>query len=262
MDIDDRTNAKEYFLKAIRYASSLGYDTRYGDALNNYGALVYDEQKYDSAYFYFDSARRIYEKTGQMDAMATGYENTGIALVYLNQKQKGLKNLHRAYAMFDSLGLKEDRVSVLLDLGLAFERTGNNDSVFYYYSKSYAQSGAIGFNYGKKLSLRKLYLCAKKENDFKNALAWHEQYMRLKDSLESENLKKNLQEMEVRYQTVKNEKTILELKDRELIEKSNRRFLLLLLVIVVTLVFFLALFFQDQCRRIIPLPAYSIRFVL
>ncbi len=249
MDIDDRTNAKEYFLKAIRHASSLGYDTRYGDALNNYGALVYDEQKYDSAYFYFDSARRIYEKTGQLDAMATAYENTGIALVYLNQKQKGLKNLHRSYAMFDSLGLKEDRVNVLLDLGLAFEKTGNNDSVFYYYSKSYAQSGAIGFNYGKKQSLRKLYLCAKKENNFKNALTWYEQYTRFKDSIEGENLKKNLQEMEVKYQTVKKEKTILELKDRELIEKSNRRFLLLLLIIVVTLVFFLALFFWFKRKK-------------
>ncbi len=242
MDIGKPENAKTYLLQAIEYAAPLGYDTRYADPLNNYGALVYDEQKYDSAYIYFDSARRIYEKTGKPDAIATGYENVGVTQVYLNQKEQGFKNLHHAYRMFDSLNMIKDKVSVLLDMGLAFEKTGNNDSVIYYYLKSYELSKAIGFNYGKKLSLFNLYQTTKKSGNYKNSLGWHELYTSLKDSLENENLKENLQELEAKYQTVKQEKTILELREKELIEKSRRKLLMSLLFIVISLVIFLALF--------------------
>lgn len=249
MDIGKLDKAKGYFLKSIGYAAPLGYDIRYADPLNNYGALVYDEQKYDSAYFYFDSARRIYEKTGKPDAIATGYENVGITLVYLNQKQKGLQNLHRAYHMVDSLNIKKDKISVLLDLGLAFEKIGNYDSIFYYYLKSYALSNAVGYNYGKKISLYNLYQAAKKTDHYKSALLWQEQYTKLKDSLESEKLKENFQEIEVKYQTVKKEKTILELREKELIEQSNRRFLILLLLIIVSIVVFLALFFWFKRKK-------------
>ncbi len=249
MDIGKPEKAKMYLLEAIKYATFLGYDTRYADPLNNYGALVYDEQKYDSAYFYFDSAKRIYEKTGKPDAIATGYENVGVTQVYLNQKEQGFKNLHHAYRIFDSLNLIKDKVSVLLDMGLAFKKTGNNDSVIYYYLKSYELSKAIGFNYGKKLALFNLYQTTKNTGNYKSSLKWHELYTQLKDSLESENLQENLQELEAKYQTVKQEKTILELREKELIEKSNRRFLLSLLIVVVSLTIFLMLFFWLKRKK-------------
>ena len=249
MDIGKPEKAKMYLLEAIKYAAFLGYDTRYADPLNNYGALVYDEQKYDSAYFYFDSAKRIYEKTGKPDAIATGYENVGVTQVYLNQKEQGFKNLHHAYRMFDSLKLIKDKIYVLLDLGSAFEKTGNNDSVLYYYLKSYELSKAIGYNYGKKLSLFNLYQTTKNTGNYKSSLKWHELYTKLKDSLESENLQENLQELEAKYQTVKQEKTILELREKELIEKSRRRLLLSLLFIIISLVLFLALFFWLKRKK-------------
>ncbi len=243
MDIGNSNKTKLYFLKSIKYARHLGYDTRHGDPLNNYGAFLYDEGKYDSALFYFDSALRIYKKTGMQDAMAAGYENVGITLVYLNQQKTGLQYLRNAFTIFDSLNLARDKISVLLDLGLAFEKTGNNDSVLYYYTRAYQSSKSIGYSYGIKTSLYKLYQINKKTGNHQLALNWHEQYMQFKDSVESEHLKKNLQEIEAKYKSVKQEKTILELKEKELIEQSRQRIVQFIFGVIITIVLFLAILF-------------------
>ena len=241
MDMDQVQQSKHYFSLCLDKLRFFPANYLYGDALNNLGTIFYEEKKYDSALVYFERARKVYQKAKKADAVAASYENIGVTQVYLNDVDEGFKNLHIAGKMFDNLHLKKDKVNVLLDMGQAFIAVGSIDSAKLYLLSGLELSTEIGYTYGQKLSLLKLYDSNHKEGNFKKALYWFEKYVELKKSLDSKDLKENLQELEVKYQTVKKEKEIIELKDRELIEKANSRFLNMVIVAIVIFVLLLIL---------------------
>jgi len=241
MDMDQVQRSKQYFALCLEKLRYFPANYLYGDALNNLGTIMYEEKKYDSALLYFERAKRVYQKAQKVDAVAASYENIGVTQVYLNDVDEGFKNLHIAGKTFDYLHLKRDKVNVLLDMGQAFIEVGLLDSAKLYLLSGLKLSTDIGYTYGEKLSLLKLYDSNHKDGNFEKALYWFKKYVALKKNLDSKDLKENLQELEVKYQTVKREKKIIELKDRELIEKANSRFLNMVILTIIILAFLLAL---------------------
>ncbi len=225
MEIDQEQNGVLYLKKTIKLLKKYPNNTLYGDALNNYGIIFYDRKEYDSALFYFQQALQVYLQTDKEDAIAVSYENSGISLIYLGQIQKGLNSLHLALKMFKELGLDDDKVSALLDLGQAFIEIGKIDSAAFYLNESLKLSKHIHNTFGEKESLFMLYTLNKKVSKFQDALNWYQYYVDFKDSLDNNEMQKNLQELEVKYQSAQREKEILHLKDQELLDRADKRFL-------------------------------------
>lgn len=248
MDMDQIHRAKQYFSLCLDKLRFFPANYLYGDVLNNLGTILYEEKKYDSALLYFERAKRVYQKNKKEDAVAASYENIGVTQVYLNNIDQGFKNLRIAGKTFDNLHLKRDKVNVLLDMGQAFIEVGLIDSAKLYLLSGLKLSKEIGYTYGEKLSLFKLYDGNRKDGNFEKALYWFEKYVALKQILDSKDLKENMQELEVKYQTVKREKEIMELKDRELIEKANKRFLntVIVTIIILSLLLILILWFKRK----------------
>ena len=234
MDIDNDSIGKIYYRKAIRKLKFYKSSCSYADNLNNYGIVFYDEEAYDSALFYFLKALDVYQKVGQTDGIAAGYQNIGISYVFLNRADEGLKYLFRAAKMFKDLNLPRDQASALVDVGRAYIEMNRFDSAGYYLHKALDISTSVRHAFSTKEALRLLYKMNEKAGNYKQALSDYKNYMAFKDSIDSREMKENLQELEVKYQTARREQEILKLKERELLDKAQKK---LLIVGIVGLVF-------------------------
>ena len=226
MDIEQVDKGKEYYRKAIQKLKSKDNTYTYADLLNNYGIVFFDEGRYDSALFYYNQALDVYRNIGQTDAIGAGYQNIGITHVLMKNSTIGLDYLHRALDIFNHQELPNDEASVLVDLGRAFIETRQFDSATYYLNRALDISEEIGNTYYKKQSLFLLYQLNEKKNNYISALRFFKEYTAFKDSVDNLTMKENIQELEVKYQTAKHEKEILHLKDRELLDKAQKRLMI------------------------------------
>ncbi|NOX87130.1 MAG: tetratricopeptide repeat protein [Chlorobi bacterium] len=240
MDIEQPEKGKEYYRKAIQKLKFNKQSNRYADLLNNYGIVFYDEGMYDSALFYYNQAMDIYQQIGQTDAIAVSYQNIGITYVQIQDEKKGLRFLHKAQDIFKKLELPGDQASVNVDLGNAFIETRQYDSASFYLERALEISDNIQNTYYKKQALFALYELYEKSGNDRQALNYYKKYSAFKDSLDNQSMKKNLQELEVRYQTAQRENEIARLKNRELLDKAQKR-LLIVGIIGLILVFGFAL---------------------
>jgi len=226
MDIEQVDKGKEYYRKAIQKLKSKDNTHTYADLLNNYGIVFFDEGRYDSALFYYNQALDVYRSIGQTDAIGAGYQNIGITQVLMKNSTIGLDYLHRALDIFNNQELPNDKASVLVDLGSAFIETQQFDSATYYLKRALNISEEIGNTYYNKQALFLLYQLNEKKNNYIGALHFFKEYTAFKDSVDNLTMKENIQELEVKYQTAEHEKEIIQLKDKELLDKTQKRLLI------------------------------------
>ena len=225
MDLGKINKAKEFYLKAIdRYNTGIA-DYVIANILNNYGTLFYEEKDYDSALICYNRALNVYKQTGQADGVAIASQNLGITYVFLGQPDKGLFYLKSALNTFTSLQMKNSMASALVDLGTAFMEFKQYDSAAACFHKVLDITSQIKSAYYKKLALKYLYELNQQKGDYKKAFEYYQQYVAFKDSIDNLSMQRNLQELAVKYKTAEHEKEIIHLKDQELIERANNRFL-------------------------------------
>ncbi len=238
---NDKEAAKLYRL-TLKLMENHNRSGAYADLLNNYGTMLFDQKRYDSAYSCFLKAGAVYRELDLKDAVAAYYQNRGITEVKLNKPGQGLNNLHKALAIFKSLNLRRDQASVYNDLGLAFMDLNRYDSSRYYLEKALRLSESMHDSYLYKTALHYLFVLNKKFNRHQKALSYYIKYNAFKDSLENIQIQNNIKELEVKYRTVKHEKEIKELKDRELIEKANNKILWLSIIALFVIFAFTGIF--------------------
>ncbi len=226
MDLGQAAKGKSYYRKAIAILHNYQNNTIVADLFNNFGITFYDEKAYDSALYYYNKALTIYQNIGQTDAVAASLQNIGITYIFLKEKEKGLNYLRRSNQIFEKHDLPGDQASVLIDLGTAFSEISKADSAALYLQKAYIIAKNIQNSYYIKTSLYQLYKLFEKEGKYKKALSYYHDYTVFKDSLENQAMKENLQELEVKYESAQRESEIIQLKDRELLSKVQKRLLI------------------------------------
>ncbi len=258
LDMGKNDYAAELYEKTIRLLVNYQNTIDYADVSNNYGTLLFDLGKYDSAYLYFLKAGEIYRLQNKKDALGAFYQNRGITEVKLGRTYEGLKNLHKALSIFKELKLVNDQASALTDLGLAFSDLNNYDSSMFYLTKALRLSEKIHDSFDYKTALKYLYLLNKKYRHYDLALNYHTKYIAFKDSLENLQIQKNIQELQIKYETVKHEKEIKDLKNRELIEKANNRQLWFSIIILFVIFSFTGIFMFVKRKKDIEIHTQKV----
>lgn len=230
MDIEQVDKGKEYYRKAIQKLKSKDSTRTYADLLNNYGIVFFDEGRYDSALVYYNQALDVYRNIGQTDAIGAGYQNIGITHVLMKNSKTGLNYLHRALDIFNQQELPNDKASVLVDFGRAFIETQQFDSATYYLNRALNISEEIGNTYYKKQSLFLLYQLNEKKNNYSSALHFFKEYTAFTDSIDNLTMKENIQELEMKYKTAEHEKEIIRLKDKDILDKTQKRLLIVVIL--------------------------------
>lgn len=176
---------------------------------NVYGnlALTYANQKrYELAMEYYQKAREIDKATNNNWGLGINNENIGLVLQEQGKYQEAIRYYEEAKTIFVANNFTTDLSRVLTNLGQAYYLLGDFSA-----SKKNLQEALKYQTDSKKVTmeihsnLSKLY---KKQGQFGLALSHFEDFTRYKDSIFEEDRMKNINELQVKYESTKKDKEI------------------------------------------------------
>lgn len=205
---------------------------------------------------YFDSSK-YYAQKGHRDALEI---NDRSLLVTTYTKLSGLEfyeqNTTKALAYLDTARIISnpetdmtslytihgDIAHIYMDMSRYNNAKKHADSCLYYAQKAGTHSAVMN-------AYALIYQCGKKSEDYMAALAAIEDYINIKDSVETVEKHEVINELEEKYNRAKNEKTIKELNQEKQISELKIKFLtagILFTILVVVAVF---LFYRQQMLK-------------
>ena len=191
--------ALAYYKRAIEMAKKTNYKLGLITAYNNLGINYQERQLFDSALFYFEQV--LAYDVEQKDSFSLGgsYNNVGVV-------QLGLKNYKRAEELF-LLALQFKKAQNDLQ---GYANTCNNLAETYLYTKplnvlTWLDTASFiakekGFRSVLAESYRIYTAYYKQTNNFRQALAFHEAFHYLNDSLKSDELNVKLTQVQKQYE--------------------------------------------------------------
>lgn len=241
---------REYFLKAdsLSRANELyaNFFTRVG-IMNDLGGFYESDGELAKAKATYEQMYELSEKEQYANGMTVALSNLVPVLKKMGLKQEALNKSLMALTLSE----KSDRIyHVIYDLNNVGEQyldIGKPNSALPYFLRAEKLAEDKAFPLERMQSWKGLYKSYKNIGDYRKALAYFEQEVQLSDSLKGVEVKRNVAELETRYETEKKEQQIRELSLRSELDKKKLRALLGLVFASVLMI--ILLFYIIRIRR-------------
>lgn len=230
----------EYYNKVKSLNDSLGNQIAEAETMSNLASVYADMEKLEYAMFNVNRSIDIFEKHSILDWLAFAYETKG--KVYLKQYNYNwaLYWYHQSEMLHKKLD--DDRARIDLYNGMAEAHFGlENDSLAEHYATSaFKISNSIHFVEGTQKCARTLYNIYRKKQDYATALAYHELYQELSDSLSRNENKQSLSLLKTKTEYERQKETLIRENEKALAQQNRYikvgTILLLLAILVIYLV--------------------------
>ncbi len=197
--------ALNYFFKALKMAEEIGDKTRIEIQLGNIGNVYTEQSDYYRALDYYFKASKIGEELGNKNGIAVNFSNIGRIYFAQNDYPKALDYYFKALKMQEELGDKNSIATDLGNIGELYTAAKKYKEAEEYLKKAAALDNSIGALNGLRqdeLSLSQLYETIER---YKLALVHYKKAVILKDTLFSQESKKQLIRKEMNYEFDKKE---------------------------------------------------------
>ena len=276
----DYPKALEYYFKALKMAEKLGFKNEIAYDLGNIGIIYHDQANYSKALDYSLKALKIDEGLGNKNGVSRHLSNIGA--VYEDQAGHSKNNSTAQYLLFgrasdyyfkalkiaEELGDNRNVAIDLMNIGSLYTKMAKYQEAYNYIYRGFALSDSIGEKDNVKdgyKSLSTLYEKSKTplhdtiggnvltmEQMRLRALHYFKSYLSLRDTLFSEDNKKQLVRKELNYQFEKKEAASKAETDKQAAvttaESKKQRFVLILVSCILLLVLIFASFILRALR--------------
>ncbi len=218
--------AADSFRKAIRIHEKLHDSVNLPNAYNNLGTVYKAQNDYEQALEYYNKALEIDVLTNNNWGISINKQNVGEVLIDKGEYEEALIYLNDAYDI-------QERHDYNTDLGVTISKLG----MAYFYLNNYSKSEAVlkkGLMEATNSKLVNqdlhftLYNLYRKTNNFKQALHHHEKYIAYKDSIFNEKNLKNINSLQIQFETQKKDNEIatqnlqLQAQENDILKKKNQ----------------------------------------
>ncbi len=230
--------------EAVRLSKSLEDQSVYSNSLTNL-AICY--KKMDS----LKKAEGLYKKVLNLSrdnerSMAVDLMNLGILYIRMEKYPKAMQYLDSSYYFCKKHEITYGFLLYAQQKGKVFMKLNNYDSAIYYTQKAIQLSKPYQLFKEQSQMMMQLYEMYRDLGQDDSALKYFVDYSALKDSLHNADVRKQLAEIENKYEHEKNLKQIAELNEENLKIKSHRKMLLFIGIILILL---LSLFYVYRVFR-------------
>ena len=220
-----------YMRKSIKLLEQLNIK-KINHIYDNYGILLFINEKIDSAIFYHKRALKISKI--QQDSVSLGYNYAHLSTVYSAINKHSI-----AKKFIDSSSIIRRSINDIYGIAVNYTHTADinfNELKFQEAISNYKSSAALAkennYQHLEKYCYEYIAKSYKEINDYKNAFTYNEKFQSLKDSVINQQTNKKIAELEVEFETEKKEKEIAvqkeEILEQELEIKNKNLFALLL----------------------------------
>ncbi len=198
----DYENALAYFEESLEIYNSLEQKGNAALCLGNIANVYARMKHFDKALKYHDLSLKMNENFGNTKMVANAYNNIG--LIYFDQDNPNLalefftKSLNIKNEIEDDKGVS----TTLTNIGNAHNRKGNYGNAITYCQQAYEMAGKLGVLHDQLNACECLYEAYKGSRQGNRALQYHEKMLEFKDSLDSKETAKKLQQMEFAKQVM------------------------------------------------------------
>lgn len=202
--------ALSYFEKALEANKSLGNKNGVATNYNNISGVYIEQKKYNKAMKYAKIAKKINEEIKNLYGVAI---NLGmIADLYLkkNEIDKSLTYYNQALEINKKIGDKYYTALYLSHVASIYIQKKEYKTAIKYAEKSLKLASETGALINKKDSYYYLAKAYAETGNFKKAYYYKNLYIDVKDSIYNDEKSKAIAEMQVKYESEKKEKQILQ----------------------------------------------------
>lgn len=204
--------ASYYFGQAIRLAGLLKDSTRLGNALINMGALYSTEKKYDSASGYFRKGLDIAYQMNDPQMIRDALNDVGDTYFKLKMPDKGVAYIQKALVYARQLGYPYDIAQILTTLGKYAVDAHRPSEAYTYLTEAISIADTIHSNYLLAEAYKQISAADSSQNNYKMAYHHYALFKQYDESVFSEDMAKQINEAESKYQVQKKQDSILVLQ--------------------------------------------------
>lgn len=249
--IGNKEKCKVYLMKALELVNE-GYYMKGFDAaiFNEVGRFYTDEElNYDSALFYFNKTLKISKKMGWKRGISVSIKNIASVYEEMGDYVAAIEGYKKSLELNIEMGHAAGIVNSYYVIGKNYAKVGDQIKAIVTYKKGIAKANEFGIISDLPNLYKSLYESFKSIKNITEALSAYENYVFFNDSILGIEQKKQITELETKYESEKKEQQIINLtQEKELQEIRTRQqklwvFSLIILVCIITL---MALLFIRQ----------------
>ncbi|MBT8283582.1 MAG: tetratricopeptide repeat-containing sensor histidine kinase [Muriicola sp.] len=242
----DYDQAQIFYDIVKKLNDKLGDEVNSAQTMSNLASLYADMGKLDYAMFNANRSIAIFEENQVMDWLAYAYEIKGKVYLKQNKYQWALYWYHQGELLHENLD--DDRGKIDLFNGMAEAYLGQKkDSLAQKYAmEAYEISNRINFVEGTQKCAKTLYKISKNKKEFRKALAFHEIYQEVSDTLHRKENKKSLTMLKTREEYDRQKQELIEANQIALAKQRG----LIYAGIIVMIIFSIITFFIKRAEKI------------
>lgn len=236
----DNKRAIEFYSRSLKIVEQIGDERGVAIALNNIGTLYRDQENFAKAKEFYSRALKISEKISDKQGLAGGYNNLGMVYRSEGNQAKGIEYYLLSLKINEEIDNRQGMALALNNIGIIYKNFAEYTKALEYYERSLKIRTELGDNKGIATSLNSigvihfkmenfseaiqyskrsldiaskigsvsqikdasqaLYDAYKKTGKDRDALEMHELWVEMRDSINSEQSKKELVRQEFKYQ--------------------------------------------------------------
>jgi tetratricopeptide (TPR) repeat protein len=250
--------AQYYYFQSLRISEQVRDKKGVARTLNNIGVVYLEQKQYDKALIYFTKCYNLLEELEDENGMADALNNIGTIYQIRGDIEKAISNYKMCATINEKIGDKKDVSSAMQNIGVAYFKIGNYKDALTYYHRAllleeqlgdipsivltyeniahcyiklemyhaalkYAKVSlqmATGFNMKTDImgAYELLYKIEQQNNNFAEALIYHEKFKQYSDSLYNSETNDRVNDLEDQYLKEKIDKQrIIDSKEKEII---------------------------------------------
>lgn len=242
--------ALEFYHEVKRLNETIGDDILFAETQSNLADIYADMGNYEHAMFNINKSISVFEEKEIFDWLAFSYMVKG--KIYLKQKKYkwSLYWYDQSNLLHKDLEDNRSRIDLLNGMATAYLGLGEDEKANERVQEAYQISSRIKSSSGQRDCSEILYQLSKNKGDFEKALAHHELFQRLTDSVHKDENKRSLNLLKTKLKYDKDKQMLIAKSEKELAKQRN-----LINVSVIVLIVLLAaaipLYFnQKKLRRL------------
>ncbi len=238
---------RKYYFQSISFLDTVKHADMLAIRYNNVGMAYQLENQHRQAIRWIEKARAIEEKKGNAGKLAIRFFNLGNSWLALKNYEQAEKFFLQANEKFARENKVKEISKTAAALGDLYFLQGRLSRAYPKYREAEKLAEKGGFIPEKSTIYNKLYQYFKVSGDFENALKYFELHITAKDSIFNLSASKQIEEMEIQYQTAQKELEITQLETQNELalkevtfrkrERNIATIVLLILVVMVALLY-------------------------
>ncbi|MBI5539168.1 MAG: tetratricopeptide repeat protein [Bacteroidia bacterium] len=217
--------AEEYYLKSLHLLQNTNNFSEIANIYNNLGTVYNDKKNYNQAIKCYKEAIKLRETCGNIKGVAVSYNNLGNTYGHVKKYDLAIKNYSISLDLKKKLNEKEGIAITLGNIASMYIELNKNKEALSCLNEMLEIANSINSLPQKRYAYEYFSIAYENVNDFKKALYYQKLLIVAKDSLLNEDLRKQIADINIKYETEKKEKQISYLINENKIKtlESNKK---------------------------------------